>query len=299
MSGITDYPFRTLVKKLGANLLISEMIASRAMIAQTNKSMRKAQVDELTAVQLAGCDPVIIAEAAKLNEDMGVKIIDINFGCPVKKVVNGYAGAALMCDEKKASEIIASVVQSVKIPVTLKMRTGWNAQRLNATKIAKIAEDLGIQMITVHCRTREQFYTGSVDWTFVKKIKEVVKIPIIVNGDIRTISDIKESLAQSSADGIMIGRGIYGKPWFIHQAINFLSQSEIYEPTNLEKLNIILEHYDHILEFYGKNIGVKIAKKHIGWYSMGIHDSSIFRAKINSMYDFLEIKDNILAFFSR
>ncbi len=170
MSGVTDYPFRSIIKKLGASLLVSEMIASKAMIIHTRKSMQKAKVDELTAVQLAGYEPDVIAEAAKLNVDMGVKIIDINFGCPVKKVVNGYAGSALMRDEKKAAEIIEAAVKAVNVPVTVKMRTGWNNESRNAPRLAKITEDLGAKMITIHGRTRAQFYSGQADWKFVRSV---------------------------------------------------------------------------------------------------------------------------------
>ncbi|AHC39135.1 tRNA dihydrouridine synthase DusB [Ehrlichia muris] len=300
MSGVTDLPFRALIKNLGAGLLVSEMIASYAMIIKTKQSLQKSQVQVNTAVQLAGCDPTIMAEAAKLNEDMGAKIIDINFGCPVKKVVNSYAGSALMKDEITAAKILESVVKAVKIPVTLKMRTGWDNNNLNSPQLAKIAEEIGIKMITIHGRTRTQMFTGKADWKFISNIKKCVKIPVIVNGDIKNLHDIKTSLEESQADGIMIGRGVYGKPWFINQALHFIKSGTILpDPSPSEKLQIITSHYDHMIEYYGKDIGTKISKKHIGWYSASLDNSAEFRSQINYSNDHNFIRDKITDFFSQ
>ncbi|MDB1135374.1 tRNA dihydrouridine synthase DusB [Candidatus Anaplasma sp. TIGMIC] len=298
MSGVTDLPYRTIVRKLGAGLLVSEMVASRSMIMKTRHSMQRSKVCGNTSVQLAGCTPEIMAEAAKINEDMGALSIDINFGCPAKKVVEGYAGSALMKDEDNAARIMESVVNAVKIPVTVKMRMGWDAHNLNAPKLAGIAENVGIKMITVHGRTRTQMFSGSVDWEFVRKVKERVKIPVIVNGDIRTLEDVVTALEKSGADGVMIGRGAYGKPWIIKHALRFLKTREILpEPSNDEKLKIILEHYNLTLDYYGESLGVKILRKHLSWYSSAHTDSSYFRAQINTMSDPIAVKDKLMEFF--
>ncbi len=301
MSGVTDKPFRKLVKRYGGGLVVSEMIASRAMILETKDALKKAanDVEEYPmSVQLAGCEPEVMAEAAKLNEDRGAAIIDINFGCPVKKVVNGYAGSALMKDECLAAKILEATVKAVKLPVTLKMRTGWDQNNRNAPKLAKIAEELGIKMITIHGRTRAQMYNGKADWEFISEIKERVKIPVIANGDIVSFDGAKRALLESKADGIMIGRGAYGKPWFIKQTASYLETGNILsEPNFQEKTEVILEHYEDILSHYGTDAGVKIARKHLGWYSSGIPRSAEFRSSVNKLGCHKLVKESIRSFF--
>ena len=289
MTGVTDLPFRRAVKRYGAGLTVSEMIASQAMIRETRQSLQKSlwdQSEQPVSLQLAGCEPKVMAEAARLNEQRGAAIIDITMGCPVKKVVNGEAGSALMRDLPLAAAIVEATVEAVNVPVTLKMRMGWDHSSLNAPELARIAESAGVKMITVHGRTRCQMYKGDADWRFVRKVKDAVSIPVIVNGDICSVEDARSALRQSGADGVMIGRGAYGRPWLLAQAMAELTKDGAWsEPSLDEQLEVMLGQYDEMLSLYGRHTGVNLARKHIGWYTKGLPGSAELRNRVNQQDD--------------
>ncbi len=302
MSGVTDAPFRRLARRLGARMVVSEMIASDAMIREVRDEMRKMSTDCTEefpmAVQLAGADPDTMAEAARLNVDRGAAVIDINFGCPAKRVVNKLCGSGIMRDVALAGRIMEATVAAVDVPVTMKMRTGWDESCRNAPRLARIAEDCGIQMITVHGRTRCQFYKGVSDWAFIRSVKDSVTIPVVANGDITDASSADACLRASGADGVMIGRGAQGKPWLIGQVDAVLDGRPVpADPGVAEQREIVLAHYDDMLRHYGKRQGSRIARKHICWYSKGLSGSAEFRASVNRIDDPAGVQASISAFY--
>jgi len=301
MSGVTDMPFRKLVKSFGAGLVVSEMIASQEMLRASEKTQKMAtscEDESPMAVQLAGTDPQIMAEAAKMNEARGADIIDINMGCPVKKVVKSFAGSALMRNEKLAGKIMQAVKSAVSVPVTVKMRLGWDENSLNAVTLCKMAEDTGLSCVTIHGRTRNQMYGGRADWRAIAPIKQAINIPVIGNGDLNTLQDVDDIVAQSGVDGVMIGRGAYGRPWFLKQVMDYLRTGEKTAPPSLEdQCNIVLSHYDSMLKHYGENVGVRHSRKHIGWYCKGLNGATAFRNEIMKLASPDDVRARIRQFY--
>ena len=270
MSGITDLPFRRLVHRMGAGLVIAEMVASKMLAGEHRQTLQRVRgTPEISpyVIQITGCDPVETGQAAKVAADLGADIIDINMGCPARKVIKGAAGSALMKQPDLALSIVESVVNAVELPVTLKMRLGWDDEMLNAALIAQSAEQAGIQMFTVHGRTRNQFYKGTADWRAIREVVDAVDVPVIANGDILSFADVETCLRESDAYGVMIGRGAQGRPWIVGEYGRRLATGCAQKtPSRQEKKSIILEHYDDMLGFYGVHLGMRNARKHLGWY---------------------------------
>lgn len=289
MAGITDAPFRKLVSSFGASAVISEMISSEALVRNSQKTYKRlgnSDINNLKIVQIVGSNPENMAKSAIINEELGADVIDINMGCPAKKIVSNHSGAALMKNEELAVAIAEHVVKSVKIPVTVKMRLGWDIDNINFLTLAKKFEDIGIRMLSIHCRTRNQMYSGKANWSIIKKLKDIITIPYICNGDIKSPNDAIIAIKQSEANGIMIGRGVLGKPWLLKQIMNILNRSSPYPTPSLsEQFEIVMKHFSENLDFYGELHGIKMFRKHFCWYSNGLNGSSDFRTSINKMND--------------
>jgi len=302
MSGVSDLPFRRAVKSFGAGLVFSEMIASRSVIEEWRSNV-KVDLDYAQefpmAVQLAGCEPEIMAEAARINEGRGAAIIDINFGCPVKKIVNSYAGSALMRDEDLALRIIDAVIAAVDVPVTVKMRLGWDENSLNAPSLAARAEQSGVKMVTVHGRTRCQLYNGQADWYAVRKVREAVSVPLVVNGDILKPEDAAQAMEISGANGAMIGRGCYGRPWMLRDtAAHLKGAAKPAAPSPQELLALIEKHYTDMLVYYGTKSGVQIARKHLAWYLQDLPGGPDIKPEINRLDDPAAVVERLRGFFA-
>lgn len=303
MAGVTDRPFRILCRKMGAGMAVSEMVASNSLLWGSEKTRRRADhsgESDPRSVQIMGADPKMMATAAKFNADNGAQIIDINMGCPAKKVCNVAAGSALLKDEKLVQNILHEVVRAVSIPVTLKIRTGWDRQNKNAVQIAKIAEAEGIQAIAIHGRTRADAYKGKAEYLSIAEVKNNIAIPVIANGDIRTPQQAQEILQTTQADGLMIGRAAQGKPW-IFNAINHYLQhgTELTEPSAAQISAILSEHLQNLYTFYGEETGVLVARKHISWYSKGMSNAAEFRRQVNIVKDAKSQLQAISDFFAQ
>ncbi len=287
MAGVTDRPFRMLCKKMGAGLAVSEMVTSNSLLYGSEKTKRRANHEgEVSpiSVQIAGAEPAMMAEAARHNVDNGAQIIDINMGCPAKKICNVMAGSALLRDEPLVSQILKAVVNAVDVPVTLKIRTGWDRQNRNAIQIARMAEDIGIQALTIHGRTRNDLYHGDAEYDTIAAVKQAIRIPLIANGDITTPEKARFVLDYTKADAVMIGRAAQGRPWIFRETEHFLKTGEHMLPPTVDEIHqVMLEHLHDLYAFYGDLTGMRVARKHISWYTKGLAGSAAFRHNMNTL----------------
>jgi tRNA-dihydrouridine synthase B len=287
MAGVTDRPFRQLCKKFGAGLAVSEMVASNSLLWGSEKTRRRANHDgevEPISVQIAGADPAMMADAARFNVAQGAQIVDINMGCPAKKVCNTMAGSALLKDEPLVRQILEAVVKAVDVPVTLKFRTGWDLANKNALKVARIAEESGIQLLSLHGRTRACGFSGKAEYDTISELKQSTRLPVVANGDITTPEEAKHVLEYTGADGIMIGRAAQGRPWIFREIGHYLSTGEKLPPPLVSEIHsVLIAHLHELYSFYGKERGVKVARKHISWYTKGLAGSASFRHRMNQL----------------
>ncbi|AOR67634.1 tRNA dihydrouridine synthase DusB [Burkholderia stabilis] len=306
MAGVTDRPFRQLCKRLGAGYAVSEMVASNAQLWKSAKTMRRANHEgevEPIAVQIAGADPAMMAEAARYNVDNGAQIIDINMGCPAKKVCNVAAGSALLQNEPLVQRIVEAVVAAVgtgpdAVPVTLKIRTGWDREHKNAITVARLAEAAGISMLTVHGRTRADLYRGDAEYETIAAVKAAVRIPVVANGDITSPAKAKAVLDATGADALMIGRAAQGRPWLFREIDHFLQTGELLPPPLIDEIQQVMnEHLEDHYAFYGEFTGVRTARKHIGWYTRGLSGANGFRHRMNTLDSSREQLAAVNAFF--
>jgi len=303
MAGVTDRPFRLLCRKLGAGMAVSEMVSSNSLLYGAAKTLRRADhegEDAPRSVQIVGTDPARMAEAARVNVERGAQLIDINMGCPAKKVCNVMAGSALMKHETLVAQILEAVVKAAGAPVTLKIRTGWDRQNKNGPRIARIAEDAGIQALAVHGRTRADMFAGDAEYDTIKAIKATVRIPVIANGDIDTPAKAAAALAASGADGLMIGRAAQGNPWIFREIHHYLTTGErLAAPAVEDVRDTLIEHLENLYLFYGAHLGVRVARKHISWYSKGLRGGALFRSEINRVETHTEQLARVREFFDR
>ncbi len=302
MAGVTDRPFRLLCRRMGAGLAVSEMVIADSKLWHTRKSKTRMNHEgepEPRSVQIAGGDPEMLANAARLNAEFGAQIIDINMGCPAKKVCNKAAGSALMKDEALVRDILKAVVTAVDIPVTLKMRTGWDREHRNAPLIARMAEDAGIQALAIHGRTRADAYKGEAEYDTIADVKSRVSIPVFANGDINSPEQAQHVLKFTGADGLLIGRGAQGRPWIFREILHFLETGKhLAEPPVDEVEQVLSEHLDALHRFYGETMGVRIARKHVGWYLQSHDEDKQFRKRFNAIDDAMAQKDSIQQYFA-
>ena len=303
MAGVTDRPFRQLCKKFGAGLAVSEMVASNSLLWGSQKTRRRAnhegEVDPIS-VQIAGADPAMMAEAARYNVAQGAQIIDINMGCPAKKVCNAMAGSALLRDETLVGRILDAVVKAVDVPVTLKFRTGWDAANRNALKVTRIAEDSGVQLLSLHGRTRACGFSGRAEYDTIREVKRSTYLPVVANGDIATPEEAKQVLEHTGADGIMIGRAAQGRPWIFREIEHYLSTGQRLPPPLVSEIHAVLvAHLEELYAFYGRETGVKVARKHISWYTKGLAGSASFRHRMNQLETCEEQRDEVNLFFGQ